>query len=70
MSYSNTDTGSKNADPYTQKNLEDPELKEKVGDLVAFIDSTKFCMMATRIADSGLIVSRCMALAAKVRVLN
>jgi len=66
MSFSNTDTGSKPADPYTKKNLENPELSEKVGDLLGFIDRCKFCMMATRIADSGLIVSRCMALAAKV----
>jgi hypothetical protein len=41
--FSNTDTGSKNADPYTQKNKEEPSLKEKVEDLLAFIDKTKFC---------------------------
>lgn len=66
MSFSNTDTGSKNADPYTEKNHENAALKDKVEDLVQFIEKCKFCMMATRIADSGLIVSRCMALAAKV----
>jgi general stress protein 26 len=65
MSFSNTDTGSKPADPYKAKNLEDVPLKEKVEDLVAFIEKCKFCMMTTRIADSGLLVSRCMALAAK-----
>jgi len=66
MSYSNADTGSKNADPYTQKNL-DPEasLKEKIEDLVGFADKQKFCMMTTRISGSDLLASRCMALAAK-----
>ncbi|KAG9705555.1 hypothetical protein KCU86_g23501, partial [Aureobasidium melanogenum] len=33
MSFSNADTGNKTADPYTAKNKEQPELKEKVGDL-------------------------------------
>ncbi|OCK83007.1 hypothetical protein K432DRAFT_379903 [Lepidopterella palustris CBS 459.81] len=65
MSFSNTDTGSKAADPYTQKNIEHPSLKEKVEDLVSFVDKTKLCMMTTRIESSGLLVSRCMALAAK-----
>ena len=61
-----TDTG-KPADPYKDVNLDnDVPLKEKVEDLQKFIESAKFCMMATRIASSGLIVSRCMALAAKV----
>jgi hypothetical protein len=49
--FSNTDTGSKNADPYTQKNKDEPSLKEKVEDLLA---------------DSDLLASRAMALAAKV----
>ncbi|KAF2839487.1 hypothetical protein M501DRAFT_953008 [Patellaria atrata CBS 101060] len=65
MSYSNTDTGGKTADPYTQKNLQDPPLKEKVEDLIRFVEKSKFCLMTTRIADSGLLVSRCMALAAQ-----
>lgn len=67
MSFSNTDTGSKPADPYTAKNLEQPDsLQEKVGDLIGFVEKSKYCMMTTRIASSGLLVSRCMALAAKV----
>lgn len=66
MSFSNADTGSKNPDPYTAKNLEEPSVKEKVEDLAAFIDKHKFCMMTTRIADSGLLASRCMAVAGKV----
>jgi len=66
MSFSNADTGSKPADPYVQKNLEpQAELKEKVEDLITFMEKQKFCMMTTRIAESGLLVSRCMALAAK-----
>jgi len=64
-SFSNTDTGNKPADPYTQKNLEEPSLKEKVEDLLSFIDKTKFCMMTTQTADSDLLASRCMALAGK-----
>jgi len=67
MSYSNTQTGDKAADPYTQKNLDDPPVEQKVKDLLAFVEKCKFCMMTTRIASSGLLVSRCMALAAKVR---
>lgn len=66
MSFSNTDTGGKTADPYTGKNLEDPTLPEKVQDLTAFMDRCKFCMMTTMTKD-GLLASRCMALAAKVR---
>jgi len=66
MSYSNTDTGGKAADPYKQKNLDSgATLEESITDLGTFVDRQKFCMMTTRIADSGLLVSRCMALAAK-----
>lgn len=66
MSFSNADTGSKNPDPYKEKNLEDPSLKEKVEGLIEFVERCKFCMMTTRIESSGLLVSRCMALAGKV----
>lgn len=67
MSYSNTTVpGDKPADPYTATNKSDPELKEKVQDLVSFVESCKFGMMTTRIESSGLLTSRCMALAAKV----
>lgn len=65
-SFSNADTGSKPADGYKAKNFDETSLKEKVEDLVAFIDACKFGMMTTRIESSGLLVSRCMALAAKV----
>ena len=65
MSYSNTDTGSKPADPYKEKNLEEPSVQEKVADLNAFMDKCKFCMMTTKTND-GILASRCMALAAKV----
>jgi hypothetical protein len=66
-SFSNTDTGSKAADPYTQKNKDEVPLKEKVEDLFTFIDNTKFCLFTTQAADSDLLASRAMALAAKVR---
>jgi hypothetical protein len=69
-SFSNTQTGDKPADPYTQKNLDPTSLKEKVEDLLQFIDKTKFCMLTTQTAGSDLLASRCMALAAKVRILT
>jgi hypothetical protein len=65
MSLSNTDTGSKPADPFTAKNQEEPSLQEKIDDLVYFIEKNKFCMMTTKTSD-GKLASRCMALAAKV----
>ena len=67
--FSNTEVpGDKPADPYTATNKSEPELKEKVQDLVTFMDSCKFGMMTTRIGSSGLLTSRCMALAAKVGI--
>jgi hypothetical protein len=51
---------------YKAKNKDEPGLEQKVNDLSAFIQSAKFGMLTTRIADSGLLVSRCMALAAQV----
>ncbi|KAL8914768.1 MAG: hypothetical protein Q9171_000604 [Xanthocarpia ochracea] len=65
MSFSNADTGDKPADPYKTANKTEPKLKEKIEDLVNFVESCKFGMMTTRIGSSGLLVSRCMALAAK-----
>lgn len=64
--FSNTDTGSKNPDPYVEKNKEEPSLQEKLTDLVEFVERCKFCMMSTHIKDTDTIVSRCMALAGKV----
>ena len=66
MSFSNTDTGNKPADPYKEKNYSEPDTKTKIEDLIKFIEANKFGMMTTRIASSGLLTSRCMALAAKV----
>jgi hypothetical protein len=60
-----TNTQIRPADPYTAKNKQEPELKEKIEDLVAFVERTKFCLLTTRTQD-GLLASRCMALAAKV----
>lgn len=68
--FSNADTGSKNPDPYVSKNKEEPALKDKVAGLVEFIERCKFCMMATHVKKDDLIVSRCMALAGKVRGLR
>ena len=66
--FSNAETGSKAADPYKATNKDETSLKEKIEDLVHFVEASKFGMMTTLAADSGLLVSRCMALAGKVRV--
>ncbi|KAI9851628.1 MAG: BLI-3 blue-light-inducible Bli-3 protein [Thelocarpon superellum] len=63
QTFSNADTGSKSADPYKAKNIDDAPLKEKIEDLVAFVNACKFGMMTTRVAATGMLVSRCMALA-------
>ncbi|MCJ1425044.1 hypothetical protein MMC29_002932, partial [Sticta canariensis] len=65
MSYSNTDTGDKTADPYKAKNLDDPPLKEKVEGLSTFISNSKFGMLTTRIEGSKLLTSRAMGVAAQ-----
>jgi hypothetical protein len=67
MSFSNTDTGDKSANPIVDKSKNSAPTKEKVDELSAFIDKCKFAMMTTRTASSGLLVSRCMAVGAKVR---
>lgn len=63
MSFSNTSTGSKPADPYTEVNKQDVDLGTKVGDLKNFIKSCKYGMLTTRSAATNRLVSRCMALA-------
>ncbi|KAK3175771.1 hypothetical protein K4F52_010011 [Lecanicillium sp. MT-2017a] len=63
MSFSNADTGNKPADTYTEKNKEDVDMRQKVEDLVNFITECKFGMMTTKSAETGRLVSRCMALA-------
>lgn len=66
MSFSNTSTGDKPADPYTKVNSDaEVALEQKVSDLSGFIQSAKFGMMTTRDAASGKLVSRCMAVAAQ-----
>lgn len=65
--FSNADTGSKAADPYKEKNYQNNlSVKDKVEGLIQFIEGCKFGMMTTRQAQTGLLVSRCMALAGKV----
>jgi hypothetical protein len=68
--FSNTNTGDKQADPYTSKQLDSTSLTEKVEDLLHFVESTKYCMLTTQTADSDLLASRAMALAAKVRLFS
>lgn len=66
MSFSNTATGDKPADPYKKANLEEVPLRNKVEDLVEFTKQCKFGMMTTNEASTNNLVSRCMALAATV----
>ena len=68
MSFSNTSTGDKPADPYKERNKEDPSIATKIEDFVEFMHKCKFGMMTTHEADSNNLVSRCMALAATVRL--
>lgn len=57
----------RHADPYKQKNLDlDTSLKDKVEGLVSFAEGLKFGLMTTRQEGSGMLVSRCMAVAARV----
>lgn len=66
--FSNTNTGSKPADPYKAVNKQDDlSASQKIEALDKFVTSCKFGMMTTRDASSGKLVSRCMAVAAKVR---
>ncbi|KAI1746828.1 pyridoxamine 5'-phosphate oxidase [Xylaria castorea] len=64
--FSNTDTGSKPADPYTRANKDTDVLtQEKIDALDRFVGQCKFGMMTTRDQASGKLVSRCMAVAAE-----
>jgi hypothetical protein len=66
-SFSNTDTGSKPADPYTRDNKDtEASTQDKIEALDKFVNARKFGMMTTRDESSGQLVSRCMAVAAKV----
>lgn len=66
--FSNTNTGGKPADPYKVANKEDDlSASDKIEGLNKFVTSCKFGMMTTRDARTGKLVSRCMAIAAKVR---
>jgi len=65
-SFSNTNTGSKPADPYMAKNKDtDVSTQDKVDALERFVSAAKFGMMTTRDTSSGRLVSRCMAVAGK-----
>jgi general stress protein 26 len=65
MSSGHITKGEQPADPYKAANMDEVSLEEKIRDLVTFVEKCKFCMMTTRIASSGKLVSRCMALAGK-----
>lgn len=60
-------SGAPAVDPYKSKNTEeDISLQERVEALVKFAQANKFGMMTTRDAETGMLVSRCMAIAASV----
>ena len=64
--FSTTNTGAKHADPYKQACLDtSTSIKDRVEDLIKFVEGRKFCMMTTRQNQTGCLVSRCMALAAR-----
>jgi len=55
----------KATDPYKAKNLDtEASVEEKVLGLIKFSEDCKFGLMTTRDAASGMLVSRCMAVAA------
>ena len=56
------------ADPYKERNLDNASLSEKVVALTTFIQTHKYGMLTTRDAGSGMLMSRCMALAGTVRL--
>ncbi|KAF3182401.1 hypothetical protein TWF106_003766 [Orbilia oligospora] len=54
----------KPTDPYKEKNLDtETSVEGKVNGLIEFINKCKLGMMTTRDAASGMLVSRCMAIA-------
>ncbi|GAP89047.1 putative protein bli-3 [Rosellinia necatrix] len=64
--FSNTDTGTKPADPYTHANKQtDISIQDKFDALDEFVGACRFSMMTTRDQASGRLVSRCMAIAAE-----
>lgn len=65
--FSNANTGGKPADPYTAANKDTASLEEKMKALDNFTSYCKFGMMTTRDPVSEKLVSRCMAIASKVR---
>lgn len=63
MSFSGS-TGDKPADPYKEKNLDtQTSVEGKVNGLIEFVTKCKFGMMTTRDSVTGMLVSRCMAIA-------
>ncbi|KFY94793.1 hypothetical protein V500_03058 [Pseudogymnoascus sp. VKM F-4518 (FW-2643)] len=50
-------------DPYKERNVDNTNLSDKVVTLTTFIQTHKYGMLTTRNANSGMLTSRCMALA-------
>ncbi|KAI0105325.1 pyridoxamine 5'-phosphate oxidase [Nemania sp. FL0031] len=64
--FSNTNTGDKPADPYTQANKDTTvSTQDKIQALDKFVNACKFGMMTTRDQATGKLVSRCMAVTAE-----
>ncbi|KAF8439175.1 hypothetical protein BGX38DRAFT_1208811 [Terfezia claveryi] len=62
---SGTSTGSDTGSKPSAVNPGHEPLKERVEDLIQFIDSHKFCLMTTRQKNTDYLVSRCMAVVAR-----
>jgi len=58
--------GNQPADPYTALNHSEAPVKEKMENFIHFIKRCKYGMLTTRDANTGLLASRCMELAATV----
>lgn len=56
----------RHADPYKERNVDNTSLSDKVVALTTFIQTHKYGMLTTRNANSGMLMSRCMALAGTV----
>lgn len=62
-----TYAGTEPKDPTKSKSYEAPPLKQKIEELVEFVNQMKYGMLTTKMStDSNLLTSRCMAVAGTV----
>jgi len=63
--YLHTGTGSKPPNPCPEASPDNTFLKERIDELIQFIDGHHFCLMTTRQKNTEYLVSRCMAVTAR-----